>query len=49
MVSQNDFDTSDVIRPFADDIYLNCAQYGLQTWYAPTQESRVLAFDIRPT
>jgi hypothetical protein len=38
--------TSDEISIFTNDMQLNCAEYGFQTWLAATQGSRVLAFNI---
>jgi len=39
---------SDEIRIIANNLHLNCAEYGLQTWFNPPQRVSLLALDIQP-
>jgi len=39
--------TSDEFRIIANNLHLNCAEYGLETWFSPTESVRVLALDIQ--
>jgi hypothetical protein len=38
----------DDIRVIANDLQLNCAEYGLKAWFAPSKSSRSLALEIQP-